>query len=802
VLCAGWLIPQLVLLGPALINRTVDLPVDLLALPYAYLPDRPEYAPVQFHGRELFDMVSLYPEAREFSANEVRAGRLPLWQPANFAGAPFAMWPKYSPFELPYYAAPYPVALAWIAILQAVTVGVGMWFFLSRSVGLSFWPTALASWCAPFIGFITVWHGSLPLGPVLWLPWLLWAINTAVKNPRGFGGVAVAVVTGLLLLAGHPGMGGLVLLTGGLYFVWILGHDFLFGGPGVRKSWQAAAWRTAVVAGGWLIGFLIGAPYVLPLLEYGQTGYRIEVRSTGYEERPPEGLEGLPAVLWPEVNGGETHANTTRISNSSNLLEGTSGGYAGLLAALWLAPLAWRDRSRRSLTIFLVLLAVLSLGWALNVPGIVHVMRSQWMRPLASLSFNRWVFAAADAILILAAIGLESLVASVPTFRRVWLVPTALVACFGAWCLYRFSTLTPALKQQGFAECFLLGAVVSLVGLAGWATSLSSSSRIGWLRIGLVCVLPAELFLFAWNERRQADMSLYFPPVPILEKLTTLPAGRIWGVGCLQPNLNQIAGLEEVRGYDGVDPGKFVRLFDLAVDHEQSLAYFYARTQVAVPAATATDLGARLHPVTDLLNVRYLIFRFQPPAFLPVVYHEDDYWVTENPHVLPRAFVPRSVQVVKDDDEALAQMAAYSFDPSGTAYVTDAVRLPASSQGQATVRYEGPSRAEIDADMQRPAWCWFRIFGMKAGGPSSTTRTARFIEPTSPFAASRSRPASTGLCARTSRRVFAPAFARREPAACCCCCGRCGSCARRSSGAWQRRQPHNSNGHALGGKFG
>jgi hypothetical protein len=701
VLCAGWLIPQIVLLGPALINRTVDLPVDLLASPYAYLPSRPEYAHLQVHGRELLDMVTLYPEAREFSANELRAGRLPLWQPANFAGAPFAVWPKYSPFELPYYAAPYPIALAWIAILQAVTVGSGMWFFLSRSVGLSFWPAALASWCAPFIGFITVWHGSLPLGPVLWLPWLLWAINAAVKNPRGFGGVAVAIVTGLLLLAGHPGMGGLVLLTGGLYFVWILGNGFLFGDPGVRRSWQVAAWRTAVVAGGWLIGFLIGAPYVLPLLEYGRTGYRIEARSTGYEERPPEGLAGIPAILWPEVNGGETHAHTKRISSESSLLEGTSGGYAGLLAALWLAPLAWRDRGRRSLSVFLTLLALVSLGWALDVPGIVHVMRSQWMRPLASLSFNRWVFAAADAILILAAIGLESLLASVPTFRRVWLVPTGLVACFGAWCLYRLSTLTPALRQQGFAECLSLGAVVSLAGLLGWATTFSSGTRIGWLRIGLVCVLPAELFLFAWNERRQADMSLYFPPVSALEKLTTLPAGRIWGVACLLPNFNQTVGLEDVRGYDGVDPGDFVRLFNLAVDPAQKTFHFYAHTQVVVPAVS-TDQGLRLHPVADLLNVRYLVFRMPPSGVMPAVLHADDYWITENPHVLPRAFVPRSVQFVKDDDEALAQMTAFSFKPSETAFVTDDLRLPARMQGQATVRYDSPSRAEIDADMQAP----------------------------------------------------------------------------------------------------
>jgi hypothetical protein len=127
VLWCGWLIPQFLLLGPALVGRTVDLPVDLFALRNWYLPDRPEYADVLQHGHEPSDMVLLYPEMREFATKEIRAGRLPLWQPANFAGAPFAIWPKYSPFEVPYYLAPLPVTLAWIALLQAVTVGSGMW---------------------------------------------------------------------------------------------------------------------------------------------------------------------------------------------------------------------------------------------------------------------------------------------------------------------------------------------------------------------------------------------------------------------------------------------------------------------------------------------------------------------------------------------------------------------------------------------------------------------------------------------------------------------------------------------------
>ena len=697
VLWSGWLLPQIVLLGPALIGRTVDLPVDLLAYPSTYLPDRPEYAGVQHHGREVFDLVLLYPEAREFAASEFRAGRLPVWQPANFAGAPFAYWPKYSPFELLYYVAPFPVTLAWMALLQAVTVGLGMWVLLSRSFRLSYWSSALGSWCAPLTGFITVWHGSLPIGPVLWLPWSLWAVCGVVKNPSGSSGLAVAIVTALLLLAGHPGMGGLVLLTTGLYFLWSLVSQLC-----LRRQWRAVATAAAVVGAGWLVGFLIGAPYLLPLLEYGRTGARMDARAEGYDERPPEGLEGLPAIFWPEVNGGETHANTSRTALHSNLTEGASGAYAGLLALVWLAPLAWRHRRLRSQTIFLALLIILSLGWTLNVPGIVDVLQSKPLRPLASLSFNRWVFATSDAILILAAIGGDSLLAGVPKFRRWWTIPMVITAGFFGWCLYRFFGITQELENQGFTLCFLLGMAISLVGLAGWATTFHAGPRVRWVRFGLICLLPVELFWFAWSERRQADISLYFPPVPILDKLAVMPAGRIWGSGCLPPNLNQMAGLEDVRGYDGVDPRDFIKLFDLAVDHRVSPSIAYARTQVTVPMAWQTDRGVRVHPAADLLNVRYVIFRERPPEGFPVILHEDDYWIAENRGVLPRAFVPRSTRVVKDDDEAVAQLTPPQFDPLQTALLNDDLQLPATMEGTASIRYLTPTRSELDVEMQTP----------------------------------------------------------------------------------------------------
>ena len=104
VVWAGWLLPQLLLLGPALVGRTVACPADLLALPGFYLPNTPEYKHVVPRDPALSDLVFVAPAFRDFMAREFRAGRLPLWRPDNFAGVPFAVWPKYSPFEWLYVA--------------------------------------------------------------------------------------------------------------------------------------------------------------------------------------------------------------------------------------------------------------------------------------------------------------------------------------------------------------------------------------------------------------------------------------------------------------------------------------------------------------------------------------------------------------------------------------------------------------------------------------------------------------------------------------------------------------------------
>jgi hypothetical protein len=702
LLWAGWLIPQFVLLGPALIGRTVDIPVDLL-VPHSgpvedwsrrlYLPATKENASIEVrHTNELGDLVLQVPAAREFFARELRAGRLPIWNPSNFGGVPIVGW-GYSPFEVPYYIFPSPVTVAWISLLQSLTVGLGVWLFLRRSLHLSYPAAALASWCAPLTGFMTLWHGWATIAPACWLPWLLIAIDATMKRPGGWGLVSTALLTALVLMAGHMGIAGLVLLTTGFYAVWRLAESAW------ARDWRRVVSAAPAIMAGWLLGFAISAAALLPFIDYVRTGGRMDSQLEGLEERPPEGLQALPAIVRPDVYGGQTRwTRTVGIA----LVESSSCAYAGLLAALWLAPLAWSHCSLRRQTIFWTLIVVVTLGWTLNIPGIVDVLRSRPLRPLAPLSYNRWTFVTSEALLILAAIGFDSLARGSPRFRWWWGLPILVTGVSFCWCVARLFGVTRELDRQGFTNYFLIGAGLSLVVLVGWTLTFRTGPWARWTRLALIGLLPLELFGFAWDGRRQADVSLYFPRIQILEKLAALPQGRIWGVACLPPNINLMCGLEDVRGYDAVDPLKYFKLFQLACDKESSLHYPECRSIMAEPAGKVDEHGLKLHPVADLLNVRYLIFRNAPPSGLPILLHQDDYWIIENPSVLPRAYVPTSAQVVKSDEEALERMVGFGFDPRKTVLMTDDLSLPSAMKGIASVRYETPTRISLEVEMQTP----------------------------------------------------------------------------------------------------
>src|SRR5437879_5081234 len=121
-------------------------------------------------------------------------------------------------------------------------------------------------------------------------------------------------------------------------------------------------------------------------------------------------------------------------------METSAGAYAGVVATLLIAPLAWFSRAHRSRNIFWTALGLLGLSWCLNVPGLVQFLR---LPGLNLMSHNRLVFATAFAILALAAVGLEVLSQGPIPWRISLWFPAGILSALFLWSAFRAVHLPP-----------------------------------------------------------------------------------------------------------------------------------------------------------------------------------------------------------------------------------------------------------------------------------------------------------------------------------------------------------------------
>jgi hypothetical protein len=718
LVAAGIVLGQAVLYGPSLVGAKVLLPLGALAEAGKYIPHSPGAPEIESRKSVLLDLVTLIEPDRRFAARELAEGRFPRWNPHVFGGAPF-IWPSYSPFYLFSALSESPVLVAWAQLLMALVAGFGAFAFCRRVLQLGYWPSALAAWCYPVTGWFILFQGCTTGTPVSMLPWTLYAVDRTVRGQPA-GAVGLALATGLVLVSGHLDIAGQVLLVSGLYALWCVWD--VHRGQCLRYFARKGAVTLTL---GFGLGFLLAAPYLLPFQEYARTSDRFSRRGEGMEERPPVGIVALPQIVLPDMYGAYAEKGTCPLLEpiEGNQLESPATSYTGLLATLLLAPWALLDRRRRSAALGLLGLSVFGFSWALNIPGLVQILR---LPILNIMSHNRLVFASSFAILALAAIGLEGLLAGgLSLRRRWWWLQVGLLAGFFAWSLYRSFVFPEPLAtvfeskvragqpdiwlvtvdavreaQAWFSQRYLHAAVLCGAGLLIWMVVRfrPSASRLAFSVVGVLAV--SDLLGFGIGKRINEDPSLYYPEVPALREVATATPGRVIGVGCLPANISQAVGLMDIRGYDSVDPARLLRLMALASaegGHFASYAatqYFHPKLKIEAPDTI------RFSPVFDMLSVRWAIFRGIPSPGITPRFRSEDYWVLENRRALPRAFVPQRVESATNEKKLLANLGRSDFDARRVAYVESHLSMRGPIRGNATITEEIPSRIKVDVQME------------------------------------------------------------------------------------------------------
>ncbi len=161
---------------------------------------------------------------KAYAAEALRQGRLPLWNPHLFMGAPLLANSQvglFYPLNWPLLWLEPPKQLAWSIGLHLALAGLLMLAYTRLSLGLSWAGALMAASLFAFGGYLgaQVEHIN-QLNAAAWLPLLFLLYDLAQSRRRWFWSLCLAVVIALTLLAGHTQTVFISLFGLGLYALW------------------------------------------------------------------------------------------------------------------------------------------------------------------------------------------------------------------------------------------------------------------------------------------------------------------------------------------------------------------------------------------------------------------------------------------------------------------------------------------------------------------------------------------------------------------------------------------------------
>ena len=604
------------------------------------------------------DLVSFLFPIYRFAAGELAQGRLPLWNPTLYSGAPFIGDIQagffYPPNLLLFLANPtFPYqAMQWLAAGHFFWAGLGMYVLL-RTLRWGEAPVARPAALFGAVAFmfcdpLLTHFGNLNLIAVSsWLPWVLAAyvraLDTFSLRWAGLAALLFAVST----YAGHAQSTAYIGVALVLYTVGRGGNSIVNGqwsivnekphGPGhtLARSFGLLVFVALITA-------LLTAPILLPALEMTRHTVRSDFTyqdSIAYSLAPTQALIGLvtpsffgrgPALHW-------------------SLWERVELPYAGVatlilaLAALLLTP----NPQRRRLWPW-VGIAVFGMVVALGVYGVVHgwltllPIFDQFRAPARALIL--WAL----GVSVLAAVGLDVIAKGRGAGRQPELsivnCQLSIVLRSGAFVLGAlavplayFALLVTQADETAFLRASLAALAIvfaAVFWLVAWA--IIGGYRAGWFGATAFGVLLVALLYFdlsatgAYTDISPTDPTSGFQHQAIIDFLhadpdlfridTNTDIDALW-----QPDTAALAGLQDVGG-------------------------------VANPLAlrSAKDFweasGGRATRRYDMLNVKYVLVKEGTPLpegkFARAFGPSDGLEVYRNTQFVPRAwFAPANADL-------------------------------------------------------------------------------------------------------------------------------------------------------------
>ena len=401
--------------------------VSVVAVGLAYLFWRPLW-----HGGGLVggDTYAYYFPQKSFLADELREGRVPLWNSLVGHGYPTVGESQtavlYPPNLVLFSLLPVNAAYNASQLLHYVLAFVAVWAY-ARRLGLRNWGAGLCAvvyvygWFAPRICLEWAIIGGV------YLPLLGWCAESYLQTRRGRYPGLMAVLLGMHLLAGHFNLAFIEVLAVVAYSglrLWFAGRSGDAGRETASIGWEFGARGGARTFGAWsavvvalIAGFGLAAVQLGATWELKQRSQRADVggaHNPGYGHLPPWYLVQVATPwMWyaPYVNADDALASITTLSYPAATNKVEAHLYFGLVPlALAVVRLwrAWRFGEMLSpplkIWLWIGLAAVFyATGWLLPItrhlpgfsffigPGRYGVLTTLAVGLLAGDALDRWV---------------------------------------------------------------------------------------------------------------------------------------------------------------------------------------------------------------------------------------------------------------------------------------------------------------------------------------------------------------------------------------------------------------------------
>jgi len=586
----------LLFLAPALVPGRVLMPLDIIN--QGWPPWQQPNQPVEVENWLLTDVVNYIFPVKQFMAESVREGVLPLWNPYVLTGYPFTYNTQaglFYPLSLLYYLLPWYSAVDGTIALQMLLGALFMYAFLRR-LRLHRLAAVVGGVLFACNGLMMVWlEWQVVHAAVIWLPLQFLFLESMIGEVETSAGKpAKGVIYGLLTAVAFaiPWLGG--------HWNWTLYTSMTLAAYGLWRLWPtfhgASGWRRrAGLAGLYLLPFAAGIALALvqiwPAFSFLSQTHR---RALPFRDSLLSGLWDRAVVsIVPNFFGNPSHGNNWwGIDNYNEVTI-----YLGILPLFLIGFSLFLRRDR--IALFFAGWGLLGLLWALGTPayGLLYVLPAfSGLYPgraaiipvvcgavLAALAFDRLLSAEVPdrAKLVRATVGVSVL------------LPTILS---GYAIAYRDDVIRTAGYLLPYVGWALLVLLLSAGLLVARIRRAISANWFGALAFGLIV---ADLYLMSYGYNTVSSVADYYPASPIVDflqadteqyRIATPAEGIVF-----YPNSSLLARIGNASGYEPGLPRRHVDYYN-AAEGESAIRF----NRILMP------LHGLDSPLFDLLNVKYI----------------------------------------------------------------------------------------------------------------------------------------------------------------------------------------------------